>query len=92
MEPTELLCSWDSPGKNTGIGCHGFLQGIFLIQGLNPHLLCPPALQADFLLLSHWGKPIILPTAEDELLRKVEMLQVTEIELSYISLYRVEKV
>ena len=33
------LCPWDSPGKNTGVGCHAFLQGIFLIQGLNWHLL-----------------------------------------------------
>ena len=28
----------DSPGKNTGVGCHAFLQGIFLTQGLNPGL------------------------------------------------------
>ena len=26
-------------GKNTGVGCHFLLQGIFLIQGLNPRLL-----------------------------------------------------
>ena len=31
---------WDSPGKNTGVGCHFLLQGIFQTQGLNPHLLC----------------------------------------------------
>ena len=24
---------WDSPGKNTGVGCHALLQGIFLTQG-----------------------------------------------------------
>ena len=29
----------DSPGKNTGVGYHSLLQGIFLIQGLNPGLL-----------------------------------------------------
>ena len=29
----------DSPGKNTGLSCHAFLQGIFPIQGLNPGLL-----------------------------------------------------
>ena len=29
----------DSPGKNTGVGCHAFLQGIFPTQGLNPGLL-----------------------------------------------------
>ena len=27
---TRLLCPWDSPGKNTGVGCHFLLQGIFL--------------------------------------------------------------
>ena len=29
----------DSPGKNTGVGCQFLLQGIFLIQELNPGLL-----------------------------------------------------
>ena len=29
---------WDFPGKNTGVGSHSFLQGIFLTQGLNPGL------------------------------------------------------
>ena len=29
----------DSPGKNTGVDCHDFLQGIFPTQGLNPGLL-----------------------------------------------------
>ena len=32
-------CPWSSPGKDTGVGCHFLLQGIFLIQGLNPGLL-----------------------------------------------------
>ena len=31
--------SWDFPGKNTEVGCHFLLQGIFLTQGLNPHPL-----------------------------------------------------
>ena len=31
---------WDSPGKNAGVDCHFFLQGIFLSQGSNLHLLC----------------------------------------------------
>ena len=26
QEPTRLPCSWDSPGKNTGVGCHFLLQ------------------------------------------------------------------
>ena len=35
-----VLILWDSPGKNTGVGCHFLLQGIFPTQGLNLHLLC----------------------------------------------------
>ena len=34
-----LLCPWDSPDKNTGVGCHALLQGIFPTQGLNWCLL-----------------------------------------------------
>ena len=33
--PPRLLCPWDSPGKNTGVGCHALLQGIFSAQGSN---------------------------------------------------------
>ena len=36
--PTRLLCPWDFPGKNTGVGCHCLLQEIFLTQRLNPGL------------------------------------------------------
>ena len=32
--------SWDSPDKNTGMGCRALLQGIFSAQGSNLHLLC----------------------------------------------------
>ena len=54
LSPARLLCPWDSPGKNTGVGCHASLQGIF-----------PPRDQAhvsrgrevDSALLSHWGSP-----------------------------------
>ena len=34
-----LLCPWDFPDKNTGVGSHFLLQGIFLTQELNPSLL-----------------------------------------------------
>ena len=27
LQPTRLLCPWNSPGKNTGMGCHIILQG-----------------------------------------------------------------
>ena len=39
LHPTRLLCLWDSPGKNTGVGSHALLQGIFPIQGSNLGLL-----------------------------------------------------
>ena len=34
---TRLLCPWDFPGKNTAVGCHFLLQGIFWTQGSNCH-------------------------------------------------------
>ena len=36
-----LLCTCDSPGKNTGVGCHALLQGIFPIQEQNSSLISP---------------------------------------------------
>ena len=54
--PDRFLCPWDLPGKNIGVGCHFLLQGIVLIQGLNPYLLY---LLADSLPLSHLGSSSI---------------------------------
>ena len=39
LQPARLLCPWDSPGRNPGVGCRVLLQGIFLTQGLNLGLL-----------------------------------------------------
>ena len=39
LEPTRLLCPWYFSGKNTGVGCHAYLQGIFSTQGWNSCLL-----------------------------------------------------
>ena len=44
----------DSPGKNPGVGCHAFLQGILLTQGLNPGL---PHCWCILYRLSHQGGP-----------------------------------
>ena len=43
--------------KNTGVGCHTLLQGIFLTQGLNPCLLCLLHWQVGCLPLAPPGKP-----------------------------------
>ena len=37
--PARLLFPWDSPGKNTGAGCHFLLQGVFPTQRLSSRLL-----------------------------------------------------
>ena len=42
----------DSPAKNTGVGCHAFLQGIFPTQGLKPDL---PHCRRILYQLSHQG-------------------------------------
>ena len=39
LYPPRLLCPWDFPGKNTGVGHHFLLHGIFPTQGSNLHLL-----------------------------------------------------
>ena len=55
-----LLCSWDFPGKDTGVGCHFLLQGIFLTQRSNPHFLCLLHWRADSFSLSHLGSPFAI--------------------------------
>ena len=39
LEPARLLCPWNPPGKNTGVGGHFLLQGLFPTQRSNPRLL-----------------------------------------------------
>ena len=49
-----LLCPWDFPSKNTGVGCHFLPQGIFPTQASNLHLLC----------IQHWQEgslPLVPP-------------------------------
>ena len=57
LKSAKLLCLWDFPGKNTGVGCHFLLQGIFPTQGLNPRPLHLLHWQADSLPLCHLGSP-----------------------------------
>ena len=45
LEPTRLLCPWDSLGKNTGVGSYALRQGLSH-KGIEPRC---PALQADSL-------------------------------------------
>ena len=45
-------CLWNSPAKNTEVGCYSLLQGVFPTQGRNPHLL---HLQDYRRVLYHWA-------------------------------------
>ena len=54
---TRLLCPWNSPGRNTGVGCHVLLEGIFPTQGSNPGLLHSRQI---LYRLSHQGSPRVL--------------------------------
>ena len=39
LQPARLLHLWNSPGKNTGVGCQALLQGTFQTQRSNMCLL-----------------------------------------------------
>ena len=57
-----LLCPWNSPGKNTRADSHSLLQGIFLTQGSNTHVLgllyCRQILYWLWLIhVDAWQKP-----------------------------------
>ena len=52
--PASLLCQWDSPGMNTGVGCYSLLQGIWSTQGSNPGL---PHCRWILYQLSYQGSP-----------------------------------
>ena len=49
LQPARLLCPWDFPGKNIGVGCHFLLQRVFLTQGSNLRLL------HHIRILYHWA-------------------------------------
>ena len=59
--PVSLLYPWNSPGKNTGVGHHSLLQGIFPTQGSNLGLLhcrwifyCLSHHELNFILQMEW--------------------------------------
>ena len=58
--PPWPLCPWDFPGKNTWVGCHYLLWGIFPTQELNPCLLNLLHWQADALPLCNQGNTFFI--------------------------------
>ena len=67
---SRLLCPWDSPGRNIGVGHHILLQGVFLTQGSN---LC-------LLHLLHWqvcSLPLVLSGKPDVYIKLTIIDQLT---------------
>ena len=54
LGPATFLCPWDFPDKNTGMGCHFLLQGIFPAQRRNLHLLLPVLAGGFFTTSATW--------------------------------------
>ena len=88
---TRLLRPWDSPGKNTGVGCHFFLQGNLPDPVIKPR---SPALEADALTSEPPGKINILRYiflkffvfCENFFLFNIYVLSFTHIKISYLGL------
>ena len=57
-QPTRLLCPWDSPGRNTGVGGHALLQGNLPDPGIGPTSLTSPKLAGRFSTTNEptWGE------------------------------------
>ena len=62
--PMRLLCPWDFPGENSGVGCHFLLQEIFLTQRLN---LRPQHYRQ---ILYHWATREALSTSTQKEIQK----------------------
>ena len=67
LSPTRLICPWNSPGQNTGVGSLSLLQGIFPTQGSQRqvHILNMYAIYL-FLYVRNWRRkwqptPVFLP-------------------------------
>ena len=61
LQSARLLCPQDFPGKKTGVDCHFLLQGIFLTQDSNPHLL-------------HW-QAVSLPPGKNSIYAELKTIQ-----------------
>ena len=71
LQPTRLLCPWNSPGKNTGVGSQPFPSpGNLSNPVIEPE---SPAMQADFCPSDSPGKPLIYDTKS--LIHKIKKLK-----------------
>ena len=57
LQRTRLLCPWNSPGENTGVGCHFLLLGDLPNSGIKPASLVTPAPTSELFVAEPLGKP-----------------------------------
>ena len=87
----QTLLFMDSPGKNTGVDGHAFLQGIFLTQGSNPRLYvsCTGRWVFFFYRERHLGNPIVkVLTSKTPCLKNKQIMKwnVFQMKTSYITI------
>ena len=88
LQPARLLCPQDFQGKNTGVGCHFLLQGIFLTLRLKPVSLTSPAMAGGFLTTTPPGKPKI----QNNCIKKINFIMVfTVLNRAYINVFLLGK-
>ena len=58
-KPSKLLCPWDSPAKNTRVGCHALLQGISPTQGSDASFVSPALADRFFTTSATWEAPYV---------------------------------
>ena len=80
LQSARLLSPWSFPGKNTKVGRHFLLQGIFLTQWSNPHLPSLLHWQVGSWPLSHLGSPMVFVRALEQHTCE-ETLYMTEVSL-----------
>ena len=78
--PPGLLCPMNSQGKNTGMGCHSLLQGIFLAQGSNLNL--PHCRQILYHLSHKWS--LCTHTHTHNISRKMCIICINILNISFV--------
>ena len=74
LYPARPFCLWDSPGKDTGVGCPALLWRVFPTQGSNLCLLGPPSVA-----LEPPGKPRLVGNVCPNRLTYALLIKVREI-------------
>ena len=75
LQPTRLHRPWNSPGKNTGVVYHAFLQGIFPTQVSNASRMCPTLADWLFTTSASWDAPNGSVSKEFPAMQEIQEMQ-----------------